>query len=44
VFGAISKAFSQLGDPRIQRLIGLSIALTIAVFIALALLAWWLIG
>jgi uncharacterized protein involved in cysteine biosynthesis len=44
LFAAISKAFAQLGDPRIQRLIGLSIALTLAVFIALALLAWWLIG
>jgi uncharacterized protein involved in cysteine biosynthesis len=44
VFAAISKAFAQLGDPRIQRLIGLSIALTLAVFVALALLAWWLIG
>ena len=44
VFGAISKAFAQLGDPRIQRLIGASIALTLAVFVALALLAWWLIG
>jgi uncharacterized protein involved in cysteine biosynthesis len=44
VFGAISKAFAQLGDPRIQRLIGVSIALTLAVFVALALLAWWLIG
>jgi CysZ protein len=44
VFGAISKAFSQLGDPKIQRLIGASIALTLAVFVALALLAWWLIG
>jgi uncharacterized protein involved in cysteine biosynthesis len=44
VFGAISKAFAQLGDPRIQRLIGLSIALTLLVFVLLAVLAWWLIG
>ena len=44
MFGAISKAFAQLGDPRIQRLIGASIALTLVVFVALALLAWWLIG
>jgi uncharacterized protein involved in cysteine biosynthesis len=44
VFGAISKAFAQLGDPRIQRLIGLSILLTLVVFAALAGLAWWLIG
>jgi uncharacterized protein involved in cysteine biosynthesis len=44
VFGAISKAVAQLGDPAIQRLIGLSILLTIAVFAVLAVLAWWLIG
>lgn len=44
MFQAISKAFAQLGDPRIQRLIGVSIALTLLVFVALALLAWWLIG
>jgi uncharacterized protein involved in cysteine biosynthesis len=44
VFGAISKALAQLGDPKIQKLIGMSIALTIAVFVAIALLAWWLIG
>jgi uncharacterized protein involved in cysteine biosynthesis len=44
VFGAISKAVAQLGDPAIQRLIGLSIVLTIAVFAVLAVLAWWLIG
>jgi CysZ protein len=44
VFAAISKALGQLGDPKIQKLIGLSIALTIAVFIAIATLAWWLIG
>ncbi|HVO00562.1 MAG TPA: EI24 domain-containing protein [Candidatus Cybelea sp.] len=43
MFGAISKAIAQMGDPRIQRLIGLSIAITIAVFIAVALLAWFLI-
>lgn len=44
MFGAISKALAQLGDPKIQKLIGLSIALAIAVFIAIGLLAWWLIG
>jgi CysZ protein len=44
VFGAISKALAQMGDPAIQRLIGLSIALAIAVFAAVSLLAWWLIG
>jgi len=44
VFGAISKALAQLGDPRIQKLIGLSIAIAIAVFVAIGLLAWWLIG
>ncbi len=44
MFAAVSKALGQLGDPRIQKLIGLSIALTIAVFIAVALLAWYLVG
>src|SRR3954470_17915473 len=44
VFGAISKALAQLGDPKIQKLIGLSIAIAIAVFIVLAGVAWWLIG
>jgi uncharacterized protein involved in cysteine biosynthesis len=44
LFAAISKALGQLGDPRIQKLIGLSIVLTIAVFIAVALLAWYLVG
>ncbi|HVZ02860.1 MAG TPA: EI24 domain-containing protein [Dongiaceae bacterium] len=44
MFGAISKAFAQLGDPRIQRLIGLSILLTLVVFAIVAALAWWLIG
>ncbi len=44
MFGAISKAFSQLGDPRIQRLIGLSILLAIVFFAVLAGLSWWLIG
>src|SRR5256885_17201263 len=33
-----------MGDPKIQRLIGLSIALALAVFVAVGLLAWWLIG
>lgn len=44
MFAAVSKALGQLDDPRIQKLIGLSIALTIAVFIAVALLAWYLVG
>jgi uncharacterized protein involved in cysteine biosynthesis len=44
LFAAVSKALGQLGDPRIQKLIGLSIALTIAVFIAVALIAWYLVG
>jgi len=43
VFGAISKALAQLGDPAIQRLIGLSIALALAVFVAVGGLAWFLI-
>ena len=44
MLSAVSKALAQLGDPKIQKLIGLSIALAIAVFIAIAGLAWWLIG
>nr|AQQ74680.1 hypothetical protein [uncultured bacterium] len=44
MFAAVSKALGQLGDPRIQKLIGLSIALAIAVFVAVALIAWYLIG
>jgi uncharacterized protein involved in cysteine biosynthesis len=44
VFGAISKAISQLSDPAIQRVIGLSILLTAIVFAAIGVLAWWLIG
>jgi uncharacterized protein involved in cysteine biosynthesis len=44
VFGAISKAIAQLSDPAIQRVIGLSILLTVIVFAAIAAVAWWLIG
>jgi uncharacterized protein involved in cysteine biosynthesis len=44
VFGAISKAIAQLGDPAIQRLIGLSILLALIVFVIVGALAWWLIG
>lgn len=44
MFAAVSKALGQLGDPRIQKLIGLSIVLTVSVFIAVALLAWYLVG
>jgi CysZ protein len=44
VFGAISKALAQLGDPKIQKLIGLSIAIAVAIFVVLGIAAWWLIG
>jgi uncharacterized protein involved in cysteine biosynthesis len=44
VFGAISKAVAQLADPAIQRLIGLSVLLTVMVFAVAAVVAWWLIG
>jgi uncharacterized protein involved in cysteine biosynthesis len=44
VLGSIAKAIAQLGDPKIQRLIGLSILLAVVVFVILAALAWWLIG
>ena len=41
---ALSQAFAQLGDPRIQKLIGLSIAIAMAAFIGLVVLAWYLLG
>jgi uncharacterized protein involved in cysteine biosynthesis len=44
VFGAISKALAQMGDPAIQRLMGLSILLALAVYAVVGGLAWWLIG
>jgi CysZ protein len=44
VIKALSLAFGQLGDPRIQKVIGFSIGLAIAVFIGVMVLAWYLIG
>lgn len=41
---ALSLAFGQLGDPRIQKVIGFSIGLAIAVFAGLIALTWYLIG
>lgn len=41
---ALSRAFGQLSDPRIQKLIGVSIGIAIAVFAGLIALAWYLLG
>lgn len=41
---ALSLAFSQLGDPRIQKLIGLSIAIAAVAFTGLAVLTWYLLA
>lgn len=44
VLKALSMAFGQLGDPRIQKVIGISIGLALAVFAGLILLTYQLIG
>lgn len=44
MFKALSLAFGQLGDPRIQKVIGISVGLAIAVFLGLVFLAVYLIG
>lgn len=44
VLKALSLAFGQLGDPRIQKVIGFSVGLAIAVFAGLIALTWYLIG
>ena len=41
---ALSLAFGQLGDPRIQKVIGISIGLALAIFVGLIFLAWYLVG
>lgn len=43
MISALAKAFSQLGDPRIRRVIWLSVGLAIAVLAALAIALWFLI-
>lgn len=43
MFSALSKAFDQLGDPRIQKVIGLSVAIALAAFLGLIVLTWYLI-
>jgi uncharacterized protein involved in cysteine biosynthesis len=43
LFSALSKAFDQLGDPRIQKIIGLSIGIAIAVFAGLVILGIYLV-
>lgn len=41
---ALALAFAQLGDPRIQKVLGLSLALAIACFAGLFAIAWYAIG
>jgi CysZ protein len=44
LISALVKAFGQLDDPRLQKLIGLSVAISGAVFVLAALAAWFLVG
>ncbi|WP_374369648.1 EI24 domain-containing protein [Dongia sp.] len=44
MFKALSLAFGQLGDPRIQKVIGISVGLALAIFIGLIALTWYLVG
>jgi uncharacterized protein involved in cysteine biosynthesis len=44
VFDAVMKALSQLGDPPIRRIILKTLGWTILSFIALLMLAYWLVG
>jgi uncharacterized protein involved in cysteine biosynthesis len=44
VFGSISKALAQLGDPKIQKLIGITVVIALAIFAILGVVAWWLVG
>jgi CysZ protein len=44
VFKALSLAFGQLGDPRIQKVIGISVGLALAIFVGLVALTWYLVG
>lgn len=41
---ALSLAFGQLSDPRIQKYIWLSVGIALAVFIGLVVLVWYLLG
>jgi uncharacterized protein involved in cysteine biosynthesis len=44
LFSALSKAFAQLGDPRIQKLVGLCIGIALVTFAALGAGTWYLLG
>lgn len=44
MFSAFFKALGQLSDPAIQKIIAVAIALSVAVFAGIAILAWFLIG
>jgi CysZ protein len=44
VFSAFFKALGQLSDPAIQKIIGIAVALAVAVFAGIAILAWFLVG
>jgi CysZ protein len=44
VFSAFFKALGQLGDPAISKIVGIAIALAVAVFAGIAILAWFLVG
>jgi uncharacterized protein involved in cysteine biosynthesis len=44
VISALIKSFSQFGDPRIRRVVWLSVGLAVAILVALAVALWFLIG
>jgi CysZ protein len=44
LFDYLSKAFAQLGDPRLQRIVALSVGLALAVLLVLGVGAWFLIA
>lgn len=41
---ALSLAFGQLSDPRIQKVVGISVGIALAAFAGLMVLAWYLMG
>jgi uncharacterized protein involved in cysteine biosynthesis len=44
LFDQLTKAFAQLGDPRLQRVVFLSVALALAVLLVLGVGAWFLLA
>jgi uncharacterized protein involved in cysteine biosynthesis len=44
VFTAFARAFAQLSDPAVRRVVGLSLAATILLYAALVGVLWWLLG